>query len=61
MNQKQINSILQEHGIEIETVKGNLMVLDCWIDHKTSEAHQMWVNAPNTKARLDEFLGYTEY
>jgi len=56
MTQKQINKILKTHGIKIEFITGNLMVLDEFTVN--GELQGMWVNAPNTEDRLQEFLNY---
>jgi hypothetical protein len=56
MSQNEINNTLNEHGIETKTIGGDLMVLDVWKENE--EVFKMWVNAPNTLARLKEFLNY---
>ena len=56
MSQNEINNTLKEHGIETKIIEGDLMVLDVWT--VKGEVFKMWVNAPNTTARLKEFLNY---
>jgi hypothetical protein len=56
MSQNEINKTLKDHDIETKIIEGDLMVLDVWIEN--GEVFKMWVNAPNTLARLKEFLNY---
>ena len=56
MNQLEINRALKEHGVEVATIEGNLMVLDVWTSN--GEIFKMWVNAPLTTKQLREFLKY---
>jgi len=56
MNQLEINRALKEHGVEVATIEGDLMVLDVWTVN--GEVFKMWVNAPLNTKQLREFLKY---
>ena len=56
LSSTKIKQVLKDHNIEYKLIDDNLMALDQWA--KNGELFELWVNAPNTIKRMNDFLGY---